>query len=92
MRATSLFEIPGEVSAIKISLSLILASMVLLSSRKQHPSAAAALGPPAGTTASGPACHLLIKNGKVIDGSGRPGYNADLVIKGDQIFASDSSH
>jgi dihydroorotase/N-acyl-D-amino-acid deacylase len=28
---------------------------------------------------------LLIKNGRIIDGSGRPAYNADLAIKGDRI-------
>ena len=28
---------------------------------------------------------LLIKNGSIVDGSGRPAYNADLAIKGDRI-------
>ena len=28
---------------------------------------------------------VLIKNGRIIDGSGRPGYMADLAIKGDRI-------
>ncbi len=60
-------------TATKISLSLLLASMLLLSSLANS------------TTASAPAYDLLIKNGQVIDGSGRPGYDADLAIKGDQI-------
>jgi len=29
---------------------------------------------------------LLIRNGRVVDGSGRPGYLADLAIKGDRIM------
>jgi dihydroorotase/N-acyl-D-amino-acid deacylase len=28
---------------------------------------------------------VVIKNGRIIDGSGRPGYNADLAIKGQRI-------
>jgi N-acyl-D-amino-acid deacylase len=28
---------------------------------------------------------LVIRNGRVIDGSGRPGFNADIAIKGDRI-------
>jgi dihydroorotase/N-acyl-D-amino-acid deacylase len=28
---------------------------------------------------------LIIRNGRVIDGSGRPGFNADVAIKGDRI-------
>ena len=60
-------------TATTISLSLLLASMLLLSSLANS------------TTASAPAYDLLIKNGQVIDGSGRPGYDADLAIKGDQI-------
>jgi dihydroorotase/N-acyl-D-amino-acid deacylase len=35
--------------------------------------------------ASAPKYDLLIKNGLVIDGSGRPGYIADLAINGDRI-------
>lgn len=40
---------------------------------------------PIGTTASAAQYDLLIKNGRIIDGSGRPGYTADLVVKGDRI-------
>jgi N-acyl-D-amino-acid deacylase len=36
-------------------------------------------------TASAPRYDLLIKNGLVIDGSGRPGYIADVAIKSDRI-------
>src|SRR5881398_1321958 len=28
---------------------------------------------------------LIIRNGRVIDGTGRPGFNADVAIKGDRI-------
>ncbi|MFN2517243.1 MAG: amidohydrolase family protein, partial [Pyrinomonadaceae bacterium] len=37
------------------------------------------------TTTSAPQYDLLIKNGRVIDGSGRAGYDADVAIKGDRI-------
>jgi dihydroorotase/N-acyl-D-amino-acid deacylase len=37
------------------------------------------------TTIPAPQFDLLIKNGRIIDGSGRPGYLADLAIKGDRI-------
>jgi N-acyl-D-amino-acid deacylase len=40
---------------------------------------------PNATTTSAPQYDLLIKNGRIIDGSGRPGYMADLAIKGDRI-------
>lgn len=40
---------------------------------------------PTGTTTSAPEYDLLIKNGSIVDGSGRPGYNADLAVKGDRI-------
>ena len=58
---------------IRVSLSLITASMLLFSF----------VSNPA--TASAPQYDLLIKNGLVIDGSGRPGYIADVAIKGDRI-------
>jgi N-acyl-D-amino-acid deacylase len=58
---------------IKILLSLGLASMLLFSSL------------PTGTTASAAQYDLIIKNGRIIDGSGRPGYTADLSVKGDRI-------
>ena len=32
-----------------------------------------------------PQYDLLIKNGRIIDGSGRPGFNADVAVKGDRI-------
>lgn len=58
---------------IRISLSLILASTLLFSVI------------PSATTTPAPDYDLLIKNGRVIDGSGRPGYLADIAIKGDRI-------
>jgi len=39
------------------------------------------------TSAAPPQYDLLIRNGLVIDGSGRPGYRADVAIKGDRIAA-----
>ena len=32
-----------------------------------------------------PQFDVLIKNGRIIDGSGRPAYNADIAIKGQRI-------
>ena len=32
-----------------------------------------------------PKFDVLIKNGRIVDGSGRPGYNADIAIKGQRI-------
>ena len=32
-----------------------------------------------------PQYDLLIKNGRIVDGSGRPGYNADIAVKGDRV-------
>ena len=40
---------------------------------------------PASTTASAPQYDLVVRNGLVIDGSGRPGYRSDIAIKGDRI-------
>jgi N-acyl-D-amino-acid deacylase len=37
------------------------------------------------TSAQTPQFDLLIKNGRIVDGSGRPGYLADLAIKDDRI-------
>ncbi|MGI8898508.1 MAG: N-acyl-D-amino-acid deacylase family protein [Pyrinomonadaceae bacterium] len=41
--------------------------------------------PPIDTTPSAAHYDLLIKNGRIVDGSGRPGYTADLAVKGDRI-------
>ncbi|MBC8029909.1 MAG: D-aminoacylase [Pyrinomonadaceae bacterium] len=40
---------------------------------------------PSATTTPAPAYDLLITNGRIVDGSGRAGYVADLAIKGDRI-------
>ena len=37
------------------------------------------------TLQQSPQFDVLIKNGRIIDGSGRPGYNADIAIKGQRI-------
>lgn len=58
---------------IRVSLSLILATMLLLSFVSNA------------TTTSAPKYDLLIKHGLVIDGSGRPGYIGDVAINGDRI-------
>jgi len=58
---------------IRVSLSIILATMLLFSFVPNY------------TTASTPQYELLIRNGLVIDGSGRPGYIADVAINGDRI-------
>ena len=58
---------------IRVSLSLILTAMLLFSFVSNA------------RTTSAPKYDLLIKNGLVIDGSGRPGYRADVAIKGDRV-------
>src|SRR6185436_7274057 len=58
---------------IRVSLFLILTAMLLFSFS------------PASTTASAPQYDLIIRNGLVVDGSGRACYRADLAIKGDRI-------
>ncbi|MGH9933188.1 MAG: N-acyl-D-amino-acid deacylase family protein [Pyrinomonadaceae bacterium] len=57
----------------RVSLFLILTAMLLFSFNANS------------TTASAQEYDLLVKNGLVIDGSGRPGYRADIAIKGDRI-------
>jgi len=37
------------------------------------------------TTAAPPEYDIIIRNGQVVDGSGRPGYKADVAIKNDRI-------
>ena len=63
----------GEIMIGKISLAFALATMLLLSSQ------------PHSTSAALPDYDLIIRNGRVIDGSGRPGFNADVAILGDRI-------
>jgi N-acyl-D-aspartate/D-glutamate deacylase len=57
----------------RVSLSLILTTMLLFSIVSTSAPASAAQ------------YDLLIRNGLVIDGSGRPAYRADIAIKGDRI-------
>ncbi|HWN09710.1 MAG TPA: D-aminoacylase [Pyrinomonadaceae bacterium] len=64
----------------RISFSTILIAMLLLSSFSPLSQTAKTITPPADYD-------LVIKNGRIIDGSGRPGYLADLAIKGDRIAA-----
>jgi dihydroorotase/N-acyl-D-amino-acid deacylase len=40
---------------------------------------------PETTTAAPPEYDIIIRNGRVVDGSGRPGYKADVAIKNDRI-------
>src|SRR6266849_968929 len=60
----------------RISLVLTLAFILLASTPPLTNNAAAA-----------PEYDIIIRNGRVIDGSGRPAYSADLAIKGDRIEA-----
>ncbi|HYJ87700.1 MAG TPA: hypothetical protein VEW46_16675, partial [Pyrinomonadaceae bacterium] len=60
---------------IRVSLALLPAIMVLFSFV------------PNATTQSTPEFDLLIKNGTIIDGSGRAGSRADLAVKGDRIVS-----
>src|SRR4030095_15707741 len=57
-----------------IAISSLLGIAALLSSLR-----------PNGETAPVPQYDLLIRNGQVIDGTGRRGYAADVAIKGDRI-------
>ena len=57
----------------RVSLSLTLTAMLLFSFI------------PTSSTAPAPQYDLVVRNGLVIDGSGRPGFRADLAIKGDRI-------
>jgi len=40
---------------------------------------------PKSTTAAATDYDIVIRNGRIVDGSGRPGYNADVAIKDDRI-------
>ena len=63
----------GEIMLMKVSLYIVTASMLLFSFVSSA------------TTASAPQYDLLIRNGTIIDGSGKPRYRADVAIKGDRI-------
>ncbi|MEP6635705.1 MAG: D-aminoacylase [Acidobacteriota bacterium] len=56
----------------RISLSLVLAGMLLSSSFSI-------------ATSSAPTYDLVVRNGRLVDGAGGPGYKADLAVKGDRI-------
>ena len=43
---------------------------------------------PISTKAAPPEYDIIIRNGRVIDGSGRAGFNADVGIKSDRIAGS----
>ena len=57
----------------KISIALTVAFMLFASSQ------------PLVSNATAPEYDIIIRNGRVIDGSGRPAFNADVAIKGDRI-------
>ncbi len=57
----------------RISIPLALLTVLLVSSL------------PFASTAAPADYDLIIRNGRVIDGTGRPGFNADVAIKGDRI-------
>ena len=57
----------------RIALALTLAAVLLISS------------PPPTNNAAAPEYDIIIRNGRVIDGSGRPAFNADVAIKDDRI-------
>ena len=42
---------------------------------------------PAGATAAEPAYDLVIRNGKIVDGTGNPWFRGDVAIRGDRIVA-----
>ena len=57
----------------RIALALTLTAVLFISS------------PPLTNNAAAPEFDIIIRNGRVIDGSGRPAYRADVAIKGDRI-------
>jgi dihydroorotase/N-acyl-D-amino-acid deacylase len=57
----------------KISITLVLLTMLQVSSL------------PSVSSAAPPEYDLIIRNGRLVDGSGRAGFNADVAIKGDRI-------
>ncbi len=57
----------------RIALALTLAAVLFISS------------PPLTNNAAAPEYDIIIRNGRVIDGSGRPAFNADVAIKDDRI-------
>jgi N-acyl-D-amino-acid deacylase len=65
----------GEMMLTRIPLFLILAGILLFSSFFTGT-----------TTTSAQDYDLVIRNGRIVDGSGRPGYKADVAVKGDRII------
>jgi N-acyl-D-amino-acid deacylase len=42
---------------------------------------------PSDDTAAAPPCDLIVRNGKIVDGTGNPWYVGDVAIRGDKIVA-----
>ncbi len=64
----------------RIALALTLTAVLFASSQ------------PLVSNAAAPEFDIIIRNGRVIDGSGRPAYRADVAIKGDRIARIGSLH
>lgn len=65
--------VDGEIMLTRVSLAAILATMITFSFVSSV------------TSQSTPEFDLIIKNGSIIDGSGKPGYRSDVAIKDDRI-------
>src|SRR5882762_10483409 len=67
------FSFAGEIMTRRISLLLTLAIVLLTSSL------------PFASKAAPSEYDIIIRNGRVVDGTGRSGFSADVAIKGDRV-------